>query len=92
MTQYAYPNSDLDDGDATTGWTKPSGGQGSIHDEIDDTQPLDSGSDGTYVKSIDDGSMEDGVCSKGYPKAFIEATAHGDSGYPEYRRRAPSPR
>ena len=30
--------------------------------------------------------MKSGKCSKGYPKAFREFTAHNDKGYPLYRR------
>ena len=31
--------------------------------------------------------MEGGVCSKGYPKPFLEHTTNGPNGYPQYRRR-----
>ena len=35
--------------------------------------------------------MKDGVCSKGYPKPFAEATLRRDHSYPLYRRRPPAP-
>ena len=31
--------------------------------------------------------MKNGVCSKGYPKPFLEITRNGPNGYPQYRRR-----
>jgi hypothetical protein len=33
--------------------------------------------------------MKEGVCTKGYPKAFISDTQSGCDGYPQYRRRKP---
>jgi len=31
--------------------------------------------------------MDDGVCSKKYPKSFCEETVFNDDGFPRYRRR-----
>jgi len=31
--------------------------------------------------------MENGMCSKGYPKPFLERTTDGPNGYPQYQRR-----
>lgn len=33
--------------------------------------------------------MENGKCSKAYPKEFLPATLVNDAGYPHYRRRSP---
>lgn len=35
--------------------------------------------------------MQDGLCTKNYPKAFLSATRVRDGGYPEYRRRESTP-
>lgn len=35
--------------------------------------------------------MQDGLCIKNYPKAFLSATRVRDGGYPEYRRRESNP-
>ena len=33
--------------------------------------------------------MQDGKCSKRYPRSFVSETQVGDDGYPAYRRRMP---
>lgn len=33
--------------------------------------------------------MKDGLCTKGFPKAFLNETEHGADSYPKYRRRSP---
>lgn len=34
--------------------------------------------------------MKDGVCSKGFPKPFVEETTQSDTGFPIYRRCVPA--
>ena len=57
MTQYAYPNVDITDGS----WVDQSSGT-SLYAAIDDTQPLASGSDSTYISSTDASASSD-ICT-----------------------------
>ena len=57
MTQYAYPDSDVDVGE----WYDPMFAQDDLWDMINETQPLDSGSDWEYVYSADSYGADDSM-------------------------------